>query len=103
MTQNLRVPSYVASSESRNPDGRPSSWQSGPTRTIRVPIVLAEQVTEYARSLDRSESQVLTQNLSLSRVDEAVAILEQALTMRANAGGAIKSQIREALELLREK
>jgi hypothetical protein len=29
-----------------------AAWQSGPTRTIRVPIALAEVTLEYARQLD---------------------------------------------------
>jgi len=31
-----------------------AAWQSGPTRTIRVPITLADVALEYARQLDRS-------------------------------------------------
>jgi hypothetical protein len=31
-----------------------AAWQSGPTRTIRVPIALAEVTLEYARQLDQS-------------------------------------------------
>jgi hypothetical protein len=30
-----------------------AAWQSGPTRTIRVPIALAEVALEYARQLDQ--------------------------------------------------
>jgi hypothetical protein len=30
-----------------------AAWQSGPTRTIRVPIALADTTLEYARQLDR--------------------------------------------------
>jgi hypothetical protein len=30
-----------------------AAWQSGPTRTIRVPIALAELTLEYARQLDQ--------------------------------------------------
>jgi hypothetical protein len=30
-----------------------AAWQSGPTRTIRVPITLAEVTLQYARQLDR--------------------------------------------------
>ncbi|MEG4445189.1 hypothetical protein QUB47_24580 [Microcoleus sp. AT9_B5] len=30
-----------------------SPWQSGPTRTIRVPIALADATLEYARQLDK--------------------------------------------------
>lgn len=33
-------------------------------------------------------------------LEQVIAILEQALTMKANAGGAIKAQVRKALELL---
>ena len=29
-----------------------AAWQSGPTRTIRVPIALADATLEYARQLD---------------------------------------------------
>jgi len=31
-----------------------AAWQSGPTRTIRVPIALAEVTLEYARQLDKN-------------------------------------------------
>jgi len=30
-----------------------AAWQSGPTRTIRVPVALADATLEYARQLDR--------------------------------------------------
>ena len=30
-----------------------AAWQSGPTRTIRVPIALADATLDYARQLDR--------------------------------------------------
>ena len=30
-----------------------AAWQSGPTRTIRVPIALADATLEYARQLDK--------------------------------------------------
>src|SRR4028119_2051780 len=30
-----------------------AAWQSGPTRTIRVPIALADMTLEYARQLDQ--------------------------------------------------
>lgn len=33
-------------------------------------------------------------------LEQVIAILEQALTMKANAGGAIKGEIRKALDLL---
>lgn len=48
-----------------NPKGNESSlkkfkpkWQSGETQTIRVPIILAKQILNYAHKLDESPSQV---------------------------------------------
>lgn len=37
-------------------------WKSGQTRTIRVPVVLAEQLLEIAHKLDSGESLDLTQD-----------------------------------------
>ncbi|MEG4627911.1 hypothetical protein Q5691_26955 [Microcoleus sp. w1-18aA5] len=34
-----------------------AAWQSGPTRTIRVPIALANATLDYARQLDNKQSQ----------------------------------------------
>lgn len=31
------------------------SWRHGPTKTIRVPIALAEQILAFARALDESK------------------------------------------------
>jgi hypothetical protein len=47
--------------------GRPSSWNNGPTQTIRVPITLAEQVMRYARELDKRGQNVLTQKAAQHR------------------------------------
>jgi chromosome segregation ATPase len=41
-----------------------AAWQSGPTRTIRVPIALAEVTLEYARQLDRGVEPRDTSELS---------------------------------------
>lgn len=38
--------------------GRPSSFRHGPTQTIRVPIVLADEVLRLAQKLDRGEALV---------------------------------------------
>lgn len=101
--------------------GLKPTWKSGKTRTIRVPIALADEVLAYARALDGNEipgrspspwSQVGDVLSALpvapaapaarvpSQLDEAIATLKQALTLKANSGGAIKIKIREALELL---
>lgn len=90
----------MAYGQSRNPDGRPSSWNHGKTKTIRVPVVLADRVESYARTLDGIGTQDLTQNLSSASTQEAIAILREALSFRPNAGGKIKQNIRTALEIL---
>jgi hypothetical protein len=77
--------------------GAKGSWQSGKTKTIRVPEALADDILELARRLDEGED---FESDTDSNIDEVIEILRDALTLRANAGGAIKARIREALELL---
>jgi|SRR6476646_2469918 len=85
-----------------------AKWNSGATRTIRVPVVLADQVLEYAHNLDSGES--LTQvnqvigskgiNVAGESLTQVIQILTEALELKANAGGKIKDRIREAIALL---
>src|SRR4028118_1018936 len=53
-----------------------AAWQSGPTRTIRVPIALAEVTLEYARQLDRGieprDTRIQSDSLTHSKVDNMV-------------------------------
>jgi hypothetical protein len=77
--------------------GRPSAFQHGPTQTIRVPIVLASEILEFAQKLDREQLLVID---TIPKKDRIAMILKQALTLKPNAGGAIKTEIRKALELL---
>lgn len=81
----------------REGGGRPSAFQHMPTRTIRVPIVLAEDVLHLAQKLDRGEISV---NGTISTKDQILAVLTEALSLKPNAGGAIKQKIREAIKLL---
>jgi hypothetical protein len=54
-----------------------AAWQSGPTRTIRVPIALAEVTLEYARQLDQSieprDTRIQSDSLTHSKVDNIVS------------------------------
>jgi hypothetical protein len=54
-----------------------AAWQSGPTRTIRVPIALAEVTLEYARQLDRGiqprDTRIQSDSLTHSKVDTIVS------------------------------
>jgi hypothetical protein len=54
-----------------------AAWQSGPTRTIRVPIALAEVTLEYARQLDRGieprDTMIQSDSPTHSKVDNIVS------------------------------
>ena len=54
-----------------------AAWQSGPTRTIRVPIALAEVTLEYARQLDKGieprDTRIQSDSLTHSKVDNIVS------------------------------
>lgn len=78
--------------------GRPSPFQNQPTRTIRVPAVLADEILKYAKCLDRGDMSPISQIQDNQRLVRE--ILNDGLTLKSNAGGAIKHKIREALSLL---
>jgi len=85
--------------KNNNPKGNPATltpikakWKSGKTRTIRVPISIADEVLAAAKLIDEGQS--------TSDNAEAIQILVNALKLKANAGGAIKKEIKKALELL---
>ena len=54
-----------------------AAWQSGPTRTIRVPITLAEVTLEYARQLDQGieprDTSIQSDSLTHSKVENRVS------------------------------
>jgi tetratricopeptide (TPR) repeat protein len=52
------------------------------------------------RDLDRCVLQKMGLQERLKKQDAAIAVLTEALTLKANAGGAIKAEIKKALELL---
>ena len=93
--------------------GPPPSWKHGRTTTIRVPRVLAVQIVQLARQLDRGRLELDTVSKlesdtgskiewdTSSKIAEAVEILTEALKLKSNAGGKIKLEIRKVLDLLR--
>jgi chromosome segregation ATPase len=52
-----------------------AAWQSGPTRTIRVPIALADLTLEYARQLDQGVEPRDTEVNTDSQTDNPVSTL----------------------------
>jgi hypothetical protein len=64
-----------------------AAWQSGPTRTIRVPHALAEVTLEYARQLDQGieprDTRVQSDTLTHSKVDNTVSEPRDTAQMQA--------------------
>ena len=90
-----------------------AAWQSGPTRTIRVPIVLAEVTLEYARQLDqgieprdtRGESDSLTHNKVDNIINEprdTAQIQAELESIRANYDALLETSTRVTAKLREE-
>lgn len=85
-----------------------AKWNSGTTRTIRVPVVLADQVLEYAHKLDSGESltqvnEVVTlfgSRMTHETVTQVIELLEESLKFPSNNASKTKAKVREALALL---
>jgi len=70
--------------------GPDPSWQHGRTTTVRIPRNLKSRFLSLAREID----------VSPDAIDIALEHLQHSLTIRANTGGAIKTQVREAIRIL---
>jgi hypothetical protein len=90
-----------------------AAWQSGPTRTIRVPIALAEVTLEYARQLDRDieprDTMIQSHSPTHSKVDYIVsesrdtAQLQAELdSIRANYDALLETSARVTAKLREE-
>jgi hypothetical protein len=90
-----------------------AAWQSGPTRTIRVPIVLAEVILEYARQLDQGieprDTMVQLDSPTDSKVDNIVSeprdtakIQAELESIRANYDALLETSARVTAKLREE-
>jgi hypothetical protein len=90
-----------------------AAWQSGPTRTIRVPIALAEVTLEYARQLDQGieprDTRIQSDSPTHSKVDHIVgeprdtAKIEAELeSIRANYDALLETSARVTAKLREE-
>lgn len=83
-----------------NPNFIASGWGE-PTKPVKLPLRLAERIQELRDDgLNCDDFLELLDADSDTDVEAACEILQDALTFKANAGGAIKNQIRQALEML---
>jgi hypothetical protein len=87
-----------------------AAWQSGPTRTIRVPIALAEVTLEYARQLDWGieprDTMIQSDSLTHSKVDNMVSeprdtaqIQAELESIRANYDALLETSARVTAKL----
>ena len=87
-----------------------AAWQSGSTRTIRVPIALAEVTLEYARQLDRGieprDTMIQSDSLTHSKVDNMVSeprdtaqIQAELESLRANYEALLETSARVTAKL----
>jgi hypothetical protein len=87
-----------------------AAWQSGPTRTIRVPIALAEVTLEYARQLDQGieprDTMIQSDSPTHSKVDNIVSeprdtaqIQAELESIRANYDALLETSARVTAKL----
>jgi len=87
-----------------------AAWQSGPTRTIRVPIALAEVTLEYARQLDQGieprDTRIQSDSPTHSKVDNMVSesrdtpqIHAELESLRANYDALLETSARVTAKL----
>ncbi len=53
-----------------------SKWKQGRTRTIRVPVALAEQLLEVAHRLDEGESLEVTQDNGANEPGQSIELTQ---------------------------
>ncbi|EPF23373.1 MAG: hypothetical protein ACK4V4_10395 [Sphingobacteriales bacterium] len=74
------------------------TWNAGKTTAVRLPIAKKDEILKLARAIDAIEGEAIV--IEKSSFLEAISLLEKALELKANAGGAIKEKIKEALILI---
>jgi hypothetical protein len=88
-----------------NPDFIASGWGE-PTKAVKLPIRIAERIQELRDDGEDADSILTLLENDDSRgesefdLDEVTQVLQEALELKANAGGKIKTKIRKVLELL---
>lgn len=74
------------------------TWNAGKTTAVRLPIAKKDEILKLARAIDAIEGEAIV--IEKSSFLEAISLLEKALELKANTGGAIKEKIKEALILI---
>ena len=75
-------------------------WQSGPTRTIRVPIALADATLDYARQLDKGIEPRDTGSISAEKLTPDAAMMLSKLRAKRKKSKVELADVEALLELL---
>lgn len=75
-------------------------WKNLPTQAVRIPKKFVNEILNFAKMLDENKSIITHEYISDKNIEQVVSILEQSLKLPANKGGAIKREIKEAINLL---
>ena len=79
-----------------------AAWQSGPTRTIRVPIALADATLDYARQLDRGLEPRDTHSTLTEQLTPDAAMMLSKLRAKRKKSKVELADVEALLELLDE-
>jgi len=82
-------------------------WKHGKTKTIRVPIILAEQIFEYAKKIDTDEantvSQLIVESNQGNTLLPVIEMLEYVATAkRNNFSVEHRSKLSKAIDTLKQ-
>ena len=75
---------------------------TNPTIVMRVPVSKRDLIKQWL-SEDSVNLEVEKTKKKRSSINEALKILEKALSLKANAGGRIKAEIRDAMAILQNQ
>ncbi|MFM7599892.1 MAG: hypothetical protein ACKO7R_01630 [Pseudanabaena sp.] len=83
------------------------TWKHGKTKTIRVPVVLAEQIFEYAKKIDTDEANIASQLLdSTNQGNTLLPVIEMleyvATAKRNNFSVEHRSKLSKAIDTLKQ-
>ena len=83
------------------------TWKHGKTKTIRVPIILAEQIFEYAKKIDADEANTASQLIDSTNQGNTllpvINMLEYVATAkRNNFSVEHRSKLLKAIETLKQ-
>lgn len=92
----------------RDGAGRPSTWKTGPTIAVKIPIALKERVIDFARQLDsenlsNSLLEPVIDNVTISKIELETIFSELLNDSIITRKGKDKGTVRKVLGRLEER